>query len=47
MNKSAHTKKSLETYRMDLVYIYIYIGIKIERDRQRDGLTDFKSEKDS
>ena len=27
INKSAHTKKSLETYLMILVYIYIYIYI--------------------
>ena len=27
INKSAHTKKSLETYIMILVYIYIYIYI--------------------
>ena len=27
INKSAHTKKNLETYRMPLVYIYIYIYI--------------------
>ena len=27
INKSVHTKKSLETYRMHLIYIYIYIYI--------------------
>ena len=27
INKSAHTKKSLETYRMHIIYIYIYMHI--------------------
>ena len=40
INKSAHTKKSMETYLMILVYIYIYtyiyINIKIERERERE-----------
>ena len=31
INKSAHTKKNLETYLMILVYIYIYIVLNIGR----------------
>ena len=38
INKSAHTKKSLETYLMILVYIYIYIYIRKKMEMNPDNI---------